>query len=41
MVKSRKMKTNKVKRFLKYIRYDLGKGDKKSARYRTINRIMG
>ena len=32
---------NKVKRFLKDIRYDLGKGDKKSARYRTIKRIMG
>ena len=31
---------NKVKRFLKDIRYDLGKGDKKSARYRTIKRIM-
>ena len=31
---------NKIKRFLKYIRYDLGKGDKKSARYRTIKRIM-
>ena len=26
--------------FLKDIRYDLGKGDKKSARYRTIKRIM-
>ena len=32
---------NKFKRFLKDIRYDLGKGDKKSARYRTIRRIMG
>ena len=32
---------NKMKRFLKDIRYDLGKGDKKSARYRTIKRIMG
>ena len=32
---------NKNKRFLKDIRYDLGKGDKKSARYRTIKRIMG
>ena len=32
---------NKVKRFLKDIRYDLGKGVKKSARYRTIKRIMG
>ena len=31
---------NKIKRFLKNIRYDLGKGDKKSARYRTIKRIM-
>ena len=31
---------NKIKRFLKDIRYDLGKGDKKSARYRTIKRIM-
>ena len=31
---------NKNKRFLKDIRYDLGKGDKKSARYRTIKRIM-
>ena len=28
---------NKIKRFLKDIRYDLGKGGKKSARYRTIN----
>ena len=32
---------NKIKRFLKDIRYDLGKGDKKSATYRTIKRIMG
>ena len=32
---------NKIKRFLKHIRYDLGKGDKKSARYRTIKRIIG
>ena len=32
---------NKIKRFLKYVRYDLGKGDKKSARYRTIKRIIG
>ena len=36
---------NKIKRLLKDIRYDLGKGDKKSARksarYRTIKRIMG
>ena len=31
---------NKIKRFLKDIRYDLGKGDKKSARDRTIKRIM-
>ena len=31
---------HKIKRFLKDIRYDLGKGDKKSARYRTIKRIM-
>ena len=31
---------NKIKRFLKDIRYDLRKGDK-SARYRTIKRIMG
>ena len=32
---------NKIKRFLKDIRYDLGKGDNKSARYRTIKRIIG
>ena len=32
---------NKIKRFLKDIRYNLGKGDKKSARYRTIKRIIG
>ena len=32
---------NKNKRFLKDFRYDLGKGDKKSARYRTIKRIIG
>ena len=32
---------SKTKRFLKDIRYDLGKGDKKSARYRTIKRIIG
>ena len=32
---------NKIKRFLKDIRYDVGKGDKKSARYRTKKRIMG
>ena len=31
---------NKIKRFLKDIRYDLGKGDKKSARYRPIKPIM-
>ena len=37
---SSKMKT-KLKGFLKDIRYDVGKGDKKSARYRTIKRIMG
>ena len=28
---------NKIKRFIKDIRYDVGKGDKKSARYRTMN----
>ena len=32
---------NKIKRFLFDIRYDLGKGDKKGARYRTIQRIIG
>ena len=32
---------NKIKSFLKDIRYDLGKGDKKSARYRTIKRLIG
>ena len=32
---------NKIKRFLKDIRYDLGKRDKKTARYRTIKRIIG
>ena len=31
----------KINRFLKDIRYDVGKGDKKSARYRTIKRIIG
>ena len=31
---------NKIKRFLKDIGYDLGKGDKKSARSRTIKRII-
>ena len=32
---------NKIKRFLLDIGYDLGKGDKKSARYRAIKRIIG
>ena len=32
---------NKNKKFLKDIRYDIGKGDTKSARYRTIKRIIG
>ena len=32
---------NKPKKFLKDIRYDVGKGDKKSARFRTMKRIMG
>ena len=32
---------NKIKRFLKHIRYVVGKGDKESARYRTIKRIIG
>ena len=32
---------NKIKRFLKIIGYDLGKGDKKIARYRAIKRIIG
>ena len=32
---------NKIERFLKDIRYDLGKGDKKSARYRTRKCIIG
>ena len=32
---------NKIKRFLKDIRYYVRKGDKKSARYRTIKRITG
>ena len=31
---------NKIKRFLKDIRYNLGKVDKKSAKYRTKKRIM-
>ena len=32
---------NKIKRFLLDIGYDLGKADKKSARYRAIKRIIG
>ena len=32
---------NKIKKFLKDIGYDLGKGVKKSARYRAIKRILG
>ena len=32
---------NKIKRFLFDIGYDLGEGDKKSARYRAIKRIIG
>ena len=32
---------NKIKKFLLDIGYDLGKGDKKSARYRAIKRIIG
>ena len=32
---------NKIKRFLFDIGYDLGKGDKKSARYRAIKLIIG
>ena len=32
---------NKIKRFLFDIGYDLGKGDKKRARYRAIKRIIG
>ena len=32
---------NKIRRFLKDFRYDVEKGDKKSARYRTIKCIMG
>ena len=31
---------NKIKRFLFDIRYDVGKGDKKSCRYRTIKSIL-
>ena len=36
-----KQDNNKIIRFSKDIRYDVGKGDKKSDRYRTIKRIMG
>ena len=32
---------SKIKKILKDIRYDVGKGDKKSARYSTIKSIMG
>ena len=32
---------NKIRRFLFDIKYGLGKGDKKRARYRTIKRIIG
>ena len=32
---------NKIKRFLLDIRYDIGKGDKKSSRYKTIKLILG
>ena len=32
---------NKIKRFLFDIGFDLGKSDKKSARYRAIKRIIG
>ena len=32
---------NKIRRFELDIRYDLGKGDKKSSRYRLIKRILG
>ena len=32
---------NEIKRFLFDIRYGVGKGDKKSSRYRTIKRILG
>ena len=32
---------NNIKRFLKDIRYEVGKGDKKSTRYGTMKRIMG
>ena len=30
-----------IKMFLKDIKYDIGKGDKMSSRYRTIKRILG
>ena len=36
MIRLRKIKT----KFLKDIRYDLRKGDKKRGRYRTVKRIM-
>ena len=32
---------SKIERFLYDIRYDLGKGDKKSSRYRAIKRLIG
>ena len=32
---------NKIESILLDIRYDVGKGDKKSSRYRTIKRILG
>ena len=32
---------NKFKMFLLDIKYDIGKSDKKSSRYRTIKRILG
>ena len=32
---------NKIKKFLFDIKYDLGKGDKKSARYRATKCIIG
>ena len=31
---------NKIKRFQLDIRYDIGKGDKRSCRYRTIKRLL-
>ena len=40
MVKSRKMK-KKLKGFLFDIGYDIGRGDKRSARYRAIKRVIG